>query len=206
MHTYLSGVRDRADNKATRGVFILSSGLNDEFSCSLIFHSELMMPLNCNLVISRPLSHLSLIFLFYNSCRQFCWLRPLLGCDCVSHNSISVLLNAVQLYTNSSWQKTLSSWFNSIYDYSNQRFGGNGNFNSRTPHLISFGIDSMIFFLSSLMSHFLHSFCRRKKKQRIEFAIRCHFSIPLFFSPLLVGVTTNALQFTISSSHSKYLE
>lgn len=88
-------MRDRADNKATRGVFILSSGPNDEFSCSLIFHSELMMPLNCNLVISRPLSRLSLIFSFYNSCRQFCWLRPLLGCDCVSHNSISVLLNVV---------------------------------------------------------------------------------------------------------------
>lgn len=185
MHTYLSGVSDRADNKATRGVFILSSGLNDEFSCSLIFHSELMMPLNCNLVISRPLSRLSLIFSFYNFCRQFCWLRPLLGCDCVSHNSISVLLNAVQLYTNSSWQKTLSSWFNSIYDYSNQRFGGNGNFNSRTPHLISFGIDSMIFFFFLRLCHIFYTLFVVAKKGAywIRHTVSFFHSIILLSSP-----------------------
>lgn len=51
MHTFISSGKSKRSEQLK--VFILS-WVNDEFSCSLIFHSELMMPLNCNLVISRP--------------------------------------------------------------------------------------------------------------------------------------------------------
>lgn len=56
MHTF---IRSEIDSTTRQQRFSLSRFIintNDEFSCSLIFHRvELMMPLKCNLVISRPL-------------------------------------------------------------------------------------------------------------------------------------------------------